>query len=288
LLALVVPALAVAACSNVSADSATGSILYHGPGPSPDAGDAAPMLTANSDAGAAPASQGSPLCNAPLTGSVCYPDNPTTAKACGEAPDGGAYNATAGYDNETLACRVVATSPDANGATQGPRCAVAGTAGDGSWCKSSDECQAAYDCVGAGTCQRYCCSGNSECLADEFCDIQPTTQATAIQIPVCMPIHPAPPAPPCQLLDPTSCPATFTCAVVRDDGTTSCVAVGDAKAQEECDTQHCQAGLVCLGAPGSRVCYQLCSTETAQQCSGTQQCNGGLPLFPDPGVGICQ
>jgi hypothetical protein len=252
-------------------------------GSSPDAGVEAQT--------AAPTLQGSPLCNAPLTGS-CYPDDPTTAKACGLAPDGGAYNAAAGYDNAALACRVVATEPDATGTAQAPACTPAGSAGDGSWCKSSNECQAGFDCVGAGTCQHYCCSGNTECgpelpvaVADEFCDIQATTQATGVEIPVCMPIHPPGG---CTLLDPTACPATETCSVVRDDGSTSCVAIGGATAGQPCDKDHCAASLVCLGTPGARTCYQLCETSTSVECSTTQQCMGGLPLFPDPSVGICQ
>jgi hypothetical protein len=259
-----------------------------------DGGDAA---ATSSDAGTeaqtlAPALQGSPLCNAPLTGS-CYPDDPTTAMACGLAPDGGAFNAAAGYDNATLACRVIATTPDATGTAQAPTCAPAGNAGDGSWCKSSNECQAGFECVGSGTCQHYCCSGNTECgpelpvaVADAFCDIQATTQATGVEVPVCMPIHPAGG---CQLLDPNACPATETCSVVRDDGSTSCVAIGGAKAGQLCDKDHCAASLVCLGTLGARTCYQLCETSTAaQECSATQQCKGGLPLFPDPAIGICQ
>ncbi|HEX3345487.1 MAG TPA: hypothetical protein VHS09_12975, partial [Polyangiaceae bacterium] len=223
----------VAACNVATPSNGEDLVLPHPVGV--DGGDAGPMTV---DAGLeaqtiAPALQGSPLCNAPLTGS-CYPDEPTTSKACGLAPDGGAYNATAGTDNAALACRVMATPPDPTGAAQAPSCEPAGTAGDGSWCKSSSECQAGFDCVGSGTCQHYCCSGNTECgpelpvsPADEFCDIQATTQATGVEIPVCMPIHPAGG---CKLLAPDVCASTETCSVVRDDGSTSCVAIGGAKA----------------------------------------------------------
>jgi hypothetical protein len=230
--------------------------------------------------------QGSPLCNAVYTS--CYPDRPTTAKTCGEAPDGGPYSSLAGYDNALLACRVALY--------QSPICAPAGPAGDGSWCESASECQPAFDCVGSGTCQHYCCSGNAECTADEFCDIQPTVLTSTMKVPVCMPIHPAAG---CQLLDPTACPVNQTCAVVRDDGATSCVALGTVTLGGECDTVHCAAGLVCLGTPGSRTCFQLCTTTTAPvppaqsgtpsipACLPGQTCQGGLPLFPDPAVGIC-
>jgi hypothetical protein len=104
-----------------------------------------------------------------------------------------------------------------------------------------------------------------------------------------MPVHPASG---CQLLDPSACPATETCAVVRDTGTTSCIAVGAAKAGDECETDHCGAGLVCLGTTGARRCYQLCHTAntstSGNECAATQQCKGGLPLFPDPSVGFCE
>jgi hypothetical protein len=92
----------------------------------------------------------------------------------------------------------------------------------------------------------------------------------------------------CILLQP--CPLQKeTCAVVRDDGRTSCVATGNAKAGQSCDTEHCAAGLVCLGSAGERTCFTLCSTRMpALQCASTQKCQGGLPLFPDPDIGICQ
>jgi hypothetical protein len=255
-----------------------------------DGGDAA--VEAGLDDAHAPAtSGGSPLCGASNTAAStmsCNPDNPTTATACDIAPD-----AQAGYPNAALACRIVAAdgANTASGLVQ-PVCAAAGTGGDGAWCKASSECAPAYDCVGAGTCQRYCCSGNVECVASEFCDIQPTTQTTGILIPVCMPIQPAAG---CELLpDPSapSCPMDQTCSVVRENGATSCVAVGAATAGDECDDTHCQAGLVCIGTPGQRRCYQLCHTNAAGvgDCSTTQQqtCKGGLPLFPDPSIGICQ
>jgi hypothetical protein len=239
---------------------------------------------ASPDVALAPGVPGSPLCNA--LPNACYPDDPVTAKECGVAPDGGQFSGQAGYGDTILACRVQA-SADSSGGVQ-PVCAPAGNAGDGSWCKSSAECATTYDCVGAGTCQRYCCRGNTECLADQFCDIQATAAANSVKIPVCMPVHPATG---CQLLDVEACPATETCAVVRENGATSCVAVGNAKANDGCETDHCAAGLVCLGTPGSRQCYQLCHTANAAsgaECSSPQQCQGGLPLFPDPSVGICQ
>jgi hypothetical protein len=248
-----------------------------------DGGDAGDAADVGVDVPQTPTSGGSPLCGTPtsaVAATTCNPDNAPTAAVCNVAPD-----AQAGTNTSSLACRIeAAPGSNASSGQVQPVCAPAGVGGDGSWCKASSECAPAYDCVGAGTCQRYCCSGNVECVASEFCDIQPTTQTTSIQIPVCMPIEPAAG---CTLLA-SSCPTTETCSVVRENGATSCVAIGAAKAGSECDTAHCASGLVCLGTPGERRCYELCHTSDPSECSSTQSCTGGLPLFPDPSVGICQ
>jgi hypothetical protein len=281
-LALAAAGLAVTSCDASAPGTPAGSPTV-GYVPARDGGDSGELsVDAAGETLAAPTLQGSPLCNAAATS--CYPDHATTAKACGEAPDGGPYSPTGGYDNAVFACRVVATPQGATNGTQNPTCAPAGTAGDGSWCKSASECEPAFDCVGSGTCQQYCCSGNDECVADQFCDIQRTVASPSVEVPVCMPIHPASG---CNLLDPATCPASETCAVVRDNGATSCVSVGAATAGKECDTEHCAAGLVCLGTSGSRTCSLLCSTSATGACPGSQQCSGGLPLFPDPTDGIC-
>ncbi len=304
LVALALPFAAVAGCEvRAFTSTADGGTLNTGEGGFGIVeGDGAAAAAEPVPDAQAPSCQGSPLCAA--RAADCYPDVPSTAKLCDIAPDGGPYDSTAGYGDVKLACRVLAGTgavPAPNGGASEcapgvhPECTPAGSAGDGSWCKSSAECAPTYDCVGSGTagqgtCQHYCCSGNTECLAAQFCDIQTTVAASSIQIPVCMPIHPAGG---CTLLDPTACPATETCAVVREDGSTSCVAVGAAKAGQSCDYDHCAANLVCLGTPGQRLCYQLCHTATstsAAECpaSSSQTCKGGLPLFPDPSVGICQ
>jgi hypothetical protein len=228
---------------------------------------------------------GSPLCNASL--SSCYPDDPTTvhAKWC-SAPDGGFYSAPAGYDNAPLACHVQAMF----NTTVQPGCTLAGTLTDMSTtpCHAPSDCAPGFECVERGSCRHYCCAG--ACFdPDEFCDIQQTAAAPPIKVPVCMPIHG------CGLLDQPSdagaCPLDQTCAVVRvENGATSCVAIGSKNAGEECDTDHCAGGLVCLGTTGDRHCYKLCHTAPGStDCTaGKQTCKGGLPLFPLPGVGICQ
>lgn len=228
---------------------------------------------------------GSPLCNASLSFG-CYPDDPTTAiaKLCGVAPDAGAYDASGGYDNVQLACRV---TPPHRGVGARSQCGLAGTVTDGMSCSGAADCAAGYECISDGTCRHYCCAG--VCTdANQFCDIQ-AMAGNPTNVPVCMPIQS------CGLLDqPTdagSCARTQTCVVVRENGATSCVDPGIRHAGEECDTQLCARGLVCLGKSGDRHCYVLCHTaHGATECASTskQMCKGGLPLFPVPGIGICE
>ncbi len=282
--ALATPVLGVSGCDYYVAASGQDSVPTVQNLVPLDAGDAGDAFVAEGDGGAQAPVTGSPLCGATTAAAAaatpCNPDSPTTAMACGLTPD-------AATDDGDVACRVVPASGanTSSGMVQAV-CAPAGPGEDGSWCKMSAECAAGYDCVGAGTCQHYCCAGNDECVASEFCDIQPTTQMTGLLVPVCMPISPASG---CALLGGSSvCPDAQTCSVVRENGATSCVAVGAQKAGQECDEAHCAADLVCLGTPGERTCYQLCHTSTAAECSSTQTCKGGLPLFPDPSIGICQ
>jgi hypothetical protein len=230
----------------------------------------------------------SPLCSALPT--TCNPDQATTAKACDLAPDGGPYDSEDNNASAPLACRVVATA-NGTATTIGPTCAPAGSLGDGARCKVSSDCLPTYECVadgasdGGASCQRYCCAGNVECGVGEFCDIGTLAQSSAVAVPVCVPLQPSSG---CKLLEAAQCPALETCAVVRENGATSCVAVGTAAVHESCDSAHCAAGLVCLGAVGQRECYELCHTSGANMCPSPETCKGGLPLFPDPSVGICQ
>jgi hypothetical protein len=227
---------------------------------------------------------GSPLCNASLPG--CHPDDssPANAAECGMAASNGAADASGAFDNAQLACRVQPASRDAGAQ---PACSPSGTGTDGMSCNGASDCAPGYECTGYGTCRHYCCAG--DCTNEnEFCDIQPMVDS-ATKVPVCMPIHS------CGLLDQSSSAgpcltrSQTTCAVVRENGATSCVGVGQGQAGDECDTDHCQRGLVCLGTSGNRSCYLLCHTTQANnECtSAKEMCKGGLPLFPF-GIGICQ
>jgi hypothetical protein len=257
------------------------------PGASPREDGDGGLAAVDVAAGAAVHVFGSPLCN--VSFSSCNPDDPRTARAswCGLAPDGGLYSASAGYDNAQLACHVL---PAINQPGVLPACTAAGSLNDTSptACSAPTDCQAGFECVAGGSCRHYCCAG--ECFdPTEFCDIQQTAQNSSIPVPVCAPIHS------CALLDQASdagsCAPGQTCSVVRvENGATSCVATGGADAGAECDTEHCAAGLVCLGTAGDRHCYKLCHTAPGSADCPVDRptCRGGLPLFPLPGIGICQ
>jgi hypothetical protein len=182
----------------------------------------------------------------------------------------------AGINNtdSMLACRIVSVQ-----GVPTPTCEAAGKGTDGADCSSSEMCAAGYDCVGAGHCQHYCCDGL--CGKGMFCDIQPLVTSPSTKVPACVPVVS------CKLLE-HQCPSGETCAVVRADGATSCVPVGDAKVGDSCDESHCDEGLVCMGSPGARRCWQLCRISAPTTCGDAQGCKGGLPFFQDPDVGICQ
>ncbi len=242
---------------------------------------------ANNDAGTL---RGNPLCNANADGTSCFPDEAPTAALCGAKPapivdagglldassaDGGGGQATSG-----AACHVRAT--DDAGASA-PSCLPAGSGHNGDECLKPADCAAGFECVGSpGQCRPYCCSGT--CHTDSFCDIQPVADVGAVRVPVCEPVKS------CKLLSSMGCADGETCAIVNDDdGTTSCVTVGTAQVGQACEITHCAADLTCLGQPGSRKCYKLCSkSNTAYGCPTDEQCKGSAPLFKDSTVGVCQ
>jgi hypothetical protein len=231
---------------------------------------------------AAPTFQGSPLCHAShLTG--CYPDD--LINACDFAPDSSAADAdTDANVNIAPACHVVA-----DGASVHTECEPSTVAGMyASSCSRSTECSPGYECVAGGTCRHYCCSGNSACSDSQFCDVQPVAQSPGTLVPVCMTELPCALLPSNDALQ-AACPPTDQCSVVRDNGATSCVAVGTAQDGDNCEAEHCARGLVCLGALGARRCEPLCYTAYPARCKSTgRTCVGTLPLFQDPTIGVCQ
>lgn len=224
--------------------------------------------------------RGSPLCH--VNDGTCDPDddgtklNATYAKQCAlpPAPD-------AAVMSEPKGCRLSGT-----GAI--PACLEANPQStDGAKCASGADCAPGFDCVlsaDVGYCRRYCCSGScgsyrSQNGADTFCDLQ-KLQGGATKAPVCMPIKT------CELFKLGECAENETCSVVTDRGATGCVANGAANVGEPCDTEHCSAGLACLGQAGSRKCLQLCRTKNGPTCATNQICKTST-IFTDPTIGVC-
>jgi hypothetical protein len=96
-----------------------------------------------------------------------------------------------------------------------------------------------------------------------------------ILIPVC--IH----ATNCELLT-DECGEDLTCAIVRANGTTSCVEPGVGAAGDPCP---CASGFVCSLL--TNECKKLCHlNEDATDCGPGAKCQGGSGGFP-LGFGIC-
>ena len=259
----------------------------------PDSGD----VQSSADAGAAPAKQGSPLCNASWANPAnCYPDDvPTLAcgpasvassEASSEADDSSAPNdaADGGDASAAAACHVLPDVDAGPEAGVNPGCLAGGPGVDGDACRDATDCAPTYECVGTGTCRRYCCY--EACDGVHFCDVQFELRSdlTSVPVPVCMPVVP------CVLLAPSGCNTGQTCSVVVVGGksTTACVQTGGAGVGQSCDADRCQAGLTCIGAWGSKLCYQLCHTaDASSECGPAEICTGGMPLFPDPLAGVC-
>jgi hypothetical protein len=267
----------------VTSDSAFAGPYSDGlpPDPGEDGGGTPKYLT---DAGAAADAANTGFLSNPLclhrTG-TCDPDlsnvptatNPTTAtEQCGGEQSDAAPDAKVEY-----ACHVTKT---ANGAVA-PTCTASGASAGA--CGTSAICKAGFECIGAqaGECRRYCCD-SAACDPATFCDVQAIV-STDVIVPVCMPIVN------CELLSAASpCRDTQQCGIVdQTKGTTSCIDVGPRKEGEECETDHCDRGLVCLGTTGSRKCFQLCQTNDTSSCTMGQRCLTNSVVFKGADVGIC-
>lgn len=249
------------------------------------------------DAGSAGADQrGYGLCNV-IEGSACSPDDDgvqTPKRASVGRCGGGTANVTAdagsaGSDEPDAALQ--ARAPDGCRLTVSsnivvPQCLPANPDGlDGASCTSGSDCAPGFDCV-VGTkgsvCRRYCCSGTCEGVPTQnggasFCDVHRLVD-TWRKAPVCMPVKR------CTLLDPKSCSDDETCALT-ETGAAACVGIGPVLAGDSCESDHCAAGLTCLGAPGSRKCYRICRVDE-KSCGGNQTCKTSA-LFKDPSFGVC-
>jgi hypothetical protein len=279
-IALGSPAACNVAFTTASANGSDGPpIVGDGDSGASDDGGSDVLATPN-DAGAS-AYVGSPLCNFSNALSTCNPDEGLTAQSCPTAPvsDAGATDAQA--PPESYRCSV-----DVKANVTSQDCTPAGRGVDGDACQHGSDCAAGFECVGSGVCRHYCCD-YTEC--DKlgkltFCDVQTMTSGTTAdtRVPVCMPVMS------CKLLLAGYCDQGETCAPVRSDGTTSCVAIGPQKVGDPCDRDHCDKDLACLGAPGNRTCYQLCHTDSTGECPAGKKCKTSSAEFLDPTIGVCQ
>jgi hypothetical protein len=299
------------ACGNISLTNAAdfasaGSAAAnpaHGPDASADASIETPPVglvdaeppPAAADAAAVSTASGSPLCFFDELGDggahICAPD--TSNQCAPVGVDSGAYypwdDAGLGMDGGAVAVALSACHVTTSGQT----CTGAGLGGDGAQCQSGADCASTFECVGSpGQCRHYCCGGNATCdgasgvtTGATFCDVQPLTVGGQ-PVPVCEPIANCTP-----LLTGTgagTCPKGETCAVVKDDGTTSCVTIGSAGIGGDCGKLHCAAELTCLGPPESRTCFELCQVDLPTSCPNGKTCMSSAQLFTNANIGICQ
>lgn len=171
-------------------------------------------------------------------------------------------------------------------------CQAAGTGGIDAPCLTTRDCAPGLACTGdeyAAQCRPYCCAGNVACSKGSYCAERPLRIAQAgktLSVPVCVV------ADQCDLSQPYPCPASLqskglctckdpetACAVVRGDGTTSCIKPGTGKVGEDCP---CAWDHICSQATGK--CLKLCSTTSlADACSGGK-CQASANLPEDFGV----
>ncbi len=220
------------------------------------------------------------LSRASLCSGNCSPDD---VKAC-LVVDGGVSDAG------TLACRV---GLGVNQKTE-TDCSKSGQGDEGASCTSGADCQPGYECVGTGTCRRYCCD-ESTCGAlsnnydTYFCDIASEHASTGAIVPVCNAVTK------CSLFT-DSCGMGQACTIVEIDNTTAdagpttnyvatCAALGDAKIDDSCETQHCGLGLACIGPIGQRTCQELCDSQ--HPCPQSLTCKTNSQALAQFKVGVC-
>jgi len=191
---------------------------------------------------------------------------------------GGAAAGGGGSDSDTPTCHI-----GSNDGVPFPSCSTAGAGDVLGPCQSDLDCGAGLGCVVSdatsqpvtGVCQRYCCGDLEACGPDTYCAPQPLFADPTLDIPVCTQ------AVPCMLLTEGACREGQTCTVVRADGTTSCVPVGDGG---QCSACPCGPGFVCSNSTGT--CQKLCHTDGVGECTGASgTCQGGSNL--PGGVGVC-
>jgi hypothetical protein len=198
----------------------------------------------------------------------CSPDPGSEDCAQGGNPGlGGGFP-----DASKYACQLVP-----NGGALEAKCGMAGNGGNGAPCSLSEPCQAGFGCVATEVtpiCRQYCCDDLESCPASTYCTKAPMVDVM-LDIPVCQPVTP------CELLNDATCPAGQTCAIVRLDGTTSCINPGPGTDGAGCP---CAPGYTC--SQTDNTCLKLCHTQGGDECGPNGTCQGGTKPYP-PGIGIC-
>ncbi len=173
------------------------------------------------------------------------------------------------------------------GGVVAPACAMVGTGALGDPCAAATDCLPGLGCATTApdvyTCRPYCCERLESCAKGTYCTTMGMAEAPKIDIPVCVQaMH-------CDLLSGAPCTGGQACAIVRDDGTTSCVTPGEGKTGEPCS---CASGEPCACAAGytcswsDNTCLKLCQTMETGACGPNGICQGGVLQFPS-GVGYC-
>jgi hypothetical protein len=167
-------------------------------------------------------------------------------------------------------------------------CAPMGAGAAGDACNDSSDCGAGLACVEvsqSSVCRPFSCAVPVQCTAGSFYQEAPlrvmgVTEAS-VKVPVCLPNDH------CELLGvPNPCAPGLVCAVVGNQGETSCIVPGSAKVDEPCDeTNRCAEGLICSKL--NNQCLKIChvASPPTMECPGGTCQGGNLSLPKD--FGIC-
>ncbi|MEB2310789.1 MAG: hypothetical protein OZ921_12560 [Sorangiineae bacterium] len=302
----------VSACGDADESGLAGSSTCFGPQcVAADAGDRDSYVVDTGSPEGGMGMEGGLGALSPLCGTGCLPDDPAacaeSAPEAGLAMDGGAHDAGGDAADDAAdagsapgddgaeprpappvyGCRVQSVSGSLAGV-----CEPAGAGLADAPCATSADCAPGFGCVGAGAagqCRAFCCAGECDTGAGEFCAERPLRgapdpSAGALRVPVCVP------ADHCNLAEPYPCVAASaegctcsdpaTACMVVGTGTTACVPPGTGKVGEPCP---CAWGEVCSRATGT--CLQICSLTLSDSGCGAGKCQSSKEL--PGGFGVC-
>jgi hypothetical protein len=200
------------------------------------------------------------------------------------SPDPGSDDCTLGglgVDGGASDASVVTCQLVPSGGVVASVCGASGPSDVNGQCAGVSDCQAGLGCATSGepdagsTCRPYCCDSLESCPSGTYCTTEGMGNAPKYPIPVCIDVTT------CELLTNKGCMDGQVCAIVRADGTTSCVTPGNGTAGESCP---CAGGYTCSWA--DNTCLELCSTLALSPCGPAAFCEGGVAQF-HANVGYC-